>query len=64
MSGLCRGSPRRTSWFAGSPPDLSERIPPEGTNNKTKFLLRQAFGDCDEEFFKLRLLGLRRSRHA
>jgi len=38
--------------------------PLEGTNNKIKLLQRQAFGYRDKEFFKLRLLGLHRSKHA
>jgi transposase len=35
----------------------------EGTNNKIKTLTRQAYGDRDEDFFILKLLGLHESRY-
>ncbi len=38
--------------------------PLEEMCNKIKLLQRQAFGDRDTEFFRLRLPGLHRSRHA
>jgi transposase len=35
----------------------------EGTNNKIKTLNRQAYGYRDEDFFRLKLLGLHESRY-
>lgn len=37
--------------------------PLEGTNNKIKVLKRRAYGYRDDEFFRLKLLGLHESRH-
>jgi len=35
----------------------------EGTNNKIKTLTKQAYGFRDKEYFKLKLLGLHRSKY-
>jgi transposase len=37
--------------------------PLEGTNNKIKVLKRRAYGYRDDEFFRLKLLGLHEARH-
>ena len=36
--------------------------PMEGTNNKIKTLKRQAYGHRDQEFFKLRILGIHEAK--
>jgi transposase len=38
--------------------------PLEGTNNKIKTMRRQAYGFRDHEFFKLKILGIHKSRYA
>lgn len=38
--------------------------PLEGTNNKIKTMKRQAYGFRDNEFFKLRILGLHETKYA
>jgi len=38
--------------------------PLEGLNNKIKTLKRQAYGFRDEEYFKLKILGIKRTRYA
>jgi len=38
--------------------------PLEGTNNKIKTMKRQAYGFRDQEFFKLKILGLHETKHA
>jgi len=38
--------------------------PLEGTNNKIKTMERQAYGFRDQEFFKLKILGLHETRYA
>ncbi|WP_419786521.1 ISL3 family transposase [Pseudodesulfovibrio sp.] len=38
--------------------------PIEGTNNKIKTLKRQAYGYRDNEFFKLRIMGIHESKYA
>lgn len=38
--------------------------PLEGTNNKIKTMKRQAYGFRDQEFFKLKIMGLHMSRYA
>ena len=38
--------------------------PMEGTNNKIKTLKRQAYGYRDQEFFKLRILGIHEAKYA
>ena len=38
--------------------------PMEGTNNKIKTLKRQAYGFRDQEFFKLRIMGLHEAKYA
>ena len=38
--------------------------PLEGTNTKIKLLQRQAYGFRDQEFFKLKILGLHETKHA
>jgi transposase len=38
--------------------------PLEGTNNKIQLMKRQAYGFRDEEFFKLKILGLHEAKHA
>jgi transposase len=38
--------------------------PLEGTNNKIKTLKRQAYGFRDQEFFKLKIYALHRTRYA
>ncbi len=38
--------------------------PLEGTNNKIKTMKRQAYGFRDQEFFKLKILGLHETRYA
>lgn len=38
--------------------------PLEGTNNKIKTMKRQAYGFRDHEFFKLKILGIHRSKYA
>jgi transposase len=38
--------------------------PLEGTNNKIKTMKRQAYGFRDHEFFKLKILGLHKTKHA
>jgi len=38
--------------------------PLEGTNNKIKTMKRQAYGFRDQEFFKLKIMALHRSRYA
>jgi transposase len=38
--------------------------PLEGTNNKIQLLKRQAYGFRDQEFFKLKILGLHETKHA
>jgi len=38
--------------------------PLEGTNNKIKTMKRQAYGFRDQEFFKLKILGLHESKYA
>ncbi|HDQ40900.1 MAG TPA: hypothetical protein ENN39_11930, partial [Desulfonatronum sp.] len=35
-----------------------------GTNNKIKTMKRQAYGFRDNEFFKLRILGLHETKYA
>jgi len=36
----------------------------EGTNNKIKTMQRQAYGYRDNEFLKLKILGLHETRYA
>jgi transposase len=38
--------------------------PLEGTNNKIKTMKRQAYGFRDQEFFKLKILGIHETKHA
>jgi transposase len=38
--------------------------PWEGTNNKIKTMKRQAYGFRDQEFFKLKILGIHETKHA
>jgi transposase len=38
--------------------------PLEGTNNKIKTMKRQAYGFRDQEFFKLKILGIHRTKYA
>ena len=38
--------------------------PLEGTNNKIKTMKRQAYGYRDQEFFRLKILGLHQARYA
>ena len=38
--------------------------PLEGTNNKIQLMKRQAYGFRDQEFFKLKILGLHETKHA
>ncbi len=38
--------------------------PLEGTNNKIKTMKRQAYGFRDQEFFKLKILGIHETRYA
>jgi transposase len=38
--------------------------PLEGTNNKIKTMKRQAYGFRDQEFFRLKILGLHRTKYA
>jgi transposase len=38
--------------------------PLEGTNNKIQLMKRQAYGFRDQEFFKLKILGIHESKHA
>ena len=38
--------------------------PLEGTNNKIKTMKRQAYGFRDQEFFRLKILGIHRSKYA
>jgi transposase len=37
--------------------------PLEGTNNKIKTMKRQAYGFRDQEFFKLKILGIHESKY-
>ena len=38
--------------------------PIEGTNNKIKTMKRQAYGYRDQEFFRLKILGLHQTKYA
>jgi transposase len=38
--------------------------PLEGTNNKIKTMKRQAYGFRDHEFFRLKILGIHRTKYA
>jgi len=38
--------------------------PLEGTNNKIQLMKRQAYGFRDQEFFKLKILGIHETKHA
>jgi len=38
--------------------------PLEGTNNKIKTMKRQAYGFRDQEFFKLKILGIHETKYA
>jgi transposase len=38
--------------------------PLEGTNTKIQLMKRQAYGFRDQEFFKLKILGLHETKHA
>jgi len=38
--------------------------PLEGINNKIKTMKRQAYGFRDQEFFKLKIMGLHMTRYA
>jgi transposase len=38
--------------------------PLEGTNNKIKTMKRQAYGFRDQEFFRLKILGIHESKYA
>jgi len=38
--------------------------PLEGLNNKIKTLKRQAYGFRNDEYFKLKILGIKRTRYA
>ena len=38
--------------------------PMEGTNNKIKTMKRQAYGFRDQEFFKLRIMGIHEAKYA
>jgi transposase len=38
--------------------------PLEGTNTKIQLLKRQAYGWRDQEFFKLKILGIHETKHA
>ena len=38
--------------------------PMEGTNNKIKTMKRQAYGFCDMEFFKLKILAIHETKYA
>jgi transposase len=38
--------------------------PLEGTNNKIKTMKRQAYGFCDIEFFKLKIMAAHEARYA
>jgi transposase len=37
--------------------------PMEGTNNKIKTMKRQAYGFCDTEFFKLKILAIHQTTY-
>ena len=38
--------------------------PLEGTNNKIKTMKRQAYGFRDQEFFRLKILGIHQTKYA